>query len=227
MSKHISEFPATKICSRCGEEKPRTKEYFYRSSTGRDGLYARCKDCQNALTRQWAVDNPDKRRENEKRYRQKPEAREKKYKYYVDHKNEKREYHRNWAQLNRDRILEKQRHWKQANPEKIRAYEKRWCQKNPEKVREKIRNASRRRRAREANAEGTHTIADMRRQYDSQKGKCWWCGKPVKWEDRHDDHLIPLNKGGSNWPNNIVMSCAHCNSTKQDKLPDEFMGRLF
>ena len=35
----------TKICTKCGEEKPATTEYFYRRPCSLDGLCSRCKSC--------------------------------------------------------------------------------------------------------------------------------------------------------------------------------------
>ena len=35
-----------KKCSKCGEEKPATPEYFDRSKTGKYGLQAQCKECK-------------------------------------------------------------------------------------------------------------------------------------------------------------------------------------
>jgi hypothetical protein len=34
-----------RICTRCGEEKPLTKEYFYEEKTAKEGFRAMCKDC--------------------------------------------------------------------------------------------------------------------------------------------------------------------------------------
>lgn len=130
---------------------------------------------------------------------------------------------RKYRKENPERVIESQIKYRKEHFEKVIESRRKWNTRNPDKLREK----KRRRRARQANAEGSHTITDMRRQYKAQKGLCWWCSKPVKWDDRHDDHLIPLSKGGTDWPNNIVISCAHCNLSKNDKLPDEFIGRLF
>jgi len=44
-------------------------------------------------------------------------------------------------------------------------------------------------------------------------------------DEAHADHYIPLAKGGSNRRENIVCSCASCNLSKNDKLPEDFIGR--
>jgi 5-methylcytosine-specific restriction endonuclease McrA len=84
---------------------------------------------------------------------------------------------------------------------------------------------SRRRRTRERGSGGTHTAQDVQRQGDSQKWKCWWCSKPCT-DNYHVDHLVPLARGGHNDPSNIVITCPRCNCSKNDKLPQEWIGRL-
>lgn len=79
--------------------------------------------------------------------------------------------------------------------------------------------------ARALQVKGEHTAKDIKRQYHSQKGKCWWCGKPVYLEF-DVDHRVPLAKGGQNDAGNLVISCPHCNRSKCDKMPSEFNGRL-
>jgi 5-methylcytosine-specific restriction endonuclease McrA len=37
------------------------------------------------------------------------------------------------------------------------------------------------------------------------------------------DHIIPVAKGGSDDPENLVAACKRCNFSKQDKMPDEFV----
>lgn len=53
---------------------------------------------------------------------------------------------------------------------------------------------------------------------------CYWCGEytdcPVP------DHYTPLARGGKNSISNLVVSCPHCNSQRQDKLPDEYWAWL-
>ena len=73
----------TRVCTKCGEEKPETAEYFYRHKRSRGGLYTTCKVCHDKKARKWRSENPekarvinrrwdanntDKRRESRKRY---------------------------------------------------------------------------------------------------------------------------------------------------------------
>lgn len=40
------------------------------------------------------------------------------------------------------------------------------------------------------------------------------------------DHMVPLMKGGTSDLDNLCVACAACNSSKQDKLLNEWGGRL-
>lgn len=91
-----------------------------------------------------------------------------------------------------------------------------------------VKNASvRNRKARELNAEGSHTATDIERQFKAQRGRCYYCGVKVG-KNYHVDHVVPLSRGGSNDPFNLVIACPACNVAKRDRLPHEFPqgGRL-
>lgn len=231
---------ADKTCSKCGETKALAEFPKRNDGSSRDGLNTQCRVCIRERKRQYNQAHAEQTKEWQRQYR-------------AEHREHLLEEKRKWYQLNRDRHREMGRKWRENNPDHSREYSRRWRANNPDKSREhgrnwrrehpdlkredgrkwrlanpdKMRTYREQRRARKLNAEGTYTVADMRRQYKAQKGLCWWCSKPVKWEDREDDHLIPLNKGGTNWPNNMVVSCLRCNRSKSDKTPDEFAGRLF
>lgn len=52
---------------------------------------------------------------------------------------------------------------------------------------------------------------------------CSYCGvTEAQW---CVDHIIPLSRGGTNDPDNLVACCFPCNSSKSDKLLEEWGGR--
>jgi 5-methylcytosine-specific restriction endonuclease McrA len=128
---------------------------------------------------------------------------------------------------NRERLIAASAKWNKENPERfaenVRRSERKWL----EKTLAHWRAAERRYRARKLNAAGTHTAADIQAQYKRQKGCCYYCGVKVG-DTYHADHVIPLSRGGSNGPENIVIACPKCNLSKNDKLLSEWPqgGRL-
>lgn len=128
--------------------------------------------------------------------------------YKAANKEKIAEHHRAWRAANKERVADRLRAYRAANAEKIRA-----------------RNFGR--RARKANAEGKYTVADTELQYKRQKGRCYWCSTKVG-KSYHADHIVPLSRGGSNRPENIVIACPSCNTSRQNKLPHEWIqgGRL-
>lgn len=129
--------------------------------------------------------------------------------------------------------------WRAENPGRNREYIAQWAIENREKMREYKRAYSEKNKERESRrlatyrkflksiSEGKHTADDIKRQFDAQHGKCYYCGCEVG--DRyHADHAIPLSRGGSDGPENIVIACPPCNQSKGNKLPHEWIqgGRL-
>lgn len=112
------------------------------------------------------------------------------------------------------------RRWRKENPEKARASFRAWCAANPDKTRVRGRN----RRARKRKAEGRHTAADIARIRADQKDRCMICAIDLD-GGGHVDHVIPLARGGSNWPENLQLLCAHCNCSKGAKLPHQLASR--
>jgi hypothetical protein len=60
--------PASWRCTKCGEEKPLTLDYFYHSSKTKRGFQSWCKTCQKALNQSEAG------KQYQKEYQQRPEA---------------------------------------------------------------------------------------------------------------------------------------------------------
>ena len=144
---------------------------------------------------------------------------------------------------NRDKRLRQVQAWQKANPEAHRAAVRRhdamrrvvrrdarlnseeraavkrvkaiyrvneWGRNNPEALRVSRVRRQARRRARLAKADGVFTKEQFEARWNLYGGSCWMCG------GRADsmDHVIPLARGGSNWPANLRPACRSCNSRK-------------
>ncbi len=69
---------------------------------------------------------------------------------------------------------------------------------------------------------------DLQRLFDSADGCCMYCLRmPTLWNRLSLDHIVPLARGGQHAPQNWAVACGECNSSKQDREPDEWMMRKF
>ena len=87
------EHEGMKKCTKCGEWKPATVEYFYRDKNGKGGLRSCCKDCM----RKYREKNKDKMR-----------------KYREKNKDKITERMREYREKNKDKLAEREREYKQA-----------------------------------------------------------------------------------------------------------------
>lgn len=273
----------TKLCRKCGETKPLTKEFWY----WRDGCRwsSPCIVCQRAAKNERRAKDPETvrawyrawRAAHQKQVRAQDRAwraenveqiNQRRRAQYAANGERIRARNRAWRQANpekartslhrwytanKSRVLEASRKWREANQERRRATDKAWREKNAEKERlrsqhrqsqyperwrawrrnwkkanlEQVRVHAKNRRAREKNAEGSFTLADLRRIFAEQGGKCAYCGDQLYLRKRGGlsiDHVIPLVRGGSNYPENLVCACISCNSSKNDRLLDEWIA---
>jgi 5-methylcytosine-specific restriction endonuclease McrA len=152
--------------------------------------------------------------------------------YYAEHREERLAYNAAYHETHREEIAAGKRAWEAAHQQERRARRderlgdhaeasKRWRERNPEQRGVDRRN----RRAREARASGVHSATDVKTQYVRQEGRCYWCDEETG-RHYHVDHVIPLARGGSNGPENIVIACPSCNLRKSAKLPHEFAERM-
>lgn len=108
--------------------------------------------------------------------------------------------------------------WNEAHPERRKKIIREAYYRNPEKSRAD-RSA---RRSRKLQAEGTHTGSDIRTIFERQSGKCFYCEIPLE-PDYHVDHMLPLARGGSDWPSNLCCACPPCNLRKGCMTAQEFL----
>lgn len=194
-----------KQCTCCKKYYPPSTEHFY---TTKYGLTSRCKSCLKKKSREYEKKHPEKTKSTHaKNYQKnKPDRDRKNKEWYIKHPEAKRASENRYRNKHPDRCTESNQRWLDNNPLKRREY-------------------SGRRRIRHTEAEGIYTSSDIDVLLKTQKGLCWWCG--VKLKGKYEiDHRIPLSRGGSNWPNNICLTCRRCNRSKSDKLPHEWSNRL-
>lgn len=57
--------------------------------------------------------------------------------------------------------------------------------------------------------------------FERDKWTCHYCGDRVSSDNATLDHLVPISKGGSDSPENLVTCCLVCNSIKAGKTYEE------
>lgn len=119
---------------------------------------------------------------------------------------------------NREEAIAASVAWAKANPERAMASKRRWEQRN----RQVGRNHVLRRRARKSAATiEVFTYAELLEHYTAMGyDGCAYCDGPHE----HDDHIVPLSRGGAHALDNLAPACARCNLSKGSKLLAEWFG---
>jgi len=136
------------------------------------------------------------------------------------HQNHAVEYLREWRAANADKVKAYAEEERQRNPGRVRAKYRRWYATEAGKA--KAIETAHRRRARELDAPGTHTAADLKEILTAQGHRCAYCRADLRKRKKHLDHIKPLALGGSNGPNNLQWTCAPCNLSKGAADPITF-----
>jgi 5-methylcytosine-specific restriction endonuclease McrA len=160
------------------------------------------------------TENREKRLAQSKAYRANPENRQRHFetalKWRLANPEKLRGYGCKWYEANRDTKLKSKRQWREQNPEMVRIY-------------------SHNRRARQNDIPGFFIPADIERIFNEQRGRCIVCHAKITLEVKqpdtaHRDHIIAITKKGcTNWPENIQLLCGHCNNSKYNKDPCDWM----
>lgn len=239
-----------KRCSTCHQWKSHDK--FGKNKHAKDGLQNQCRHCRVVSSDR----TRDERREYKQKYNatNRELVAEGKRRYYAKNADRLKAIQREYRTANAESIAQRKHEYyleniariaeyRAANAHKISEKGRKYREQNKEHLREKQRELRRspkgiiahradshRRRARSMETGGTYTAADIEKIKSSQtnnRGRliCWWCEKPISGK-YHIDHRIPLARGGSNNPGNLVLSCPECNLSKHTKLPHEWNGRL-
>lgn len=207
-------------CAGCGVSKPATPDFFHKSSKDGLGLKHYCRECRSlgrdypkektlAYGRKYGeVHREEKRAYDVARY---PSIRGKKI-----------EQAKVWQQGNPKKVKIRNERWETRNPEKVYLRHKRWAANNPEK-----RKASWEHRhlllclAREIAP--AHTAEDWQEILDAHNYCCAYCGRddvPMT-----EDHILAITNGGLDNKENINPACRSCNSSKGDRLLEDWLPK--
>ncbi len=211
----------TKRCKKCGEEKALSE--FHKDRQKKDGTRNHCKVCVKAWNAKYREENP----EYMAKYRaeNKDSIRATRAKYRAENKDRLKAYSAKYYAENIDSIKSDKARYYAENREACLAYSANYKKANPEKN----RASEQRRRARKANAKGTFTADDWKARLAYHGYKCIYCG--IEKADTKEkyltmEHLIPLSRGGTNYPSNLAPSCKSCNCKKHTKTHFEFIEYL-
>ena len=204
-----------KICTKCKQEKPESAFYLDKR---RNHLCAECRQCTIARTNVYRKNNRPRINAAQKLRPRKP------CKLSNEQRLNRNAWQRAWQKAHRAEQSASQQRWKDQNPEKVRAKNRRWRSNNLETARTHERNS----RLKRNGVEGICTGDDVNLIFKAQMGKCAYCR--IKLGPKfHRDHIIPLSKGGTNWPRNVQLTCVRCNLKKLNRNPIDFarsLGRL-
>jgi hypothetical protein len=203
-------------CAVCIKNKNKRPE----SRKRRDAYAEKNKDNLKKYYEEYRRKNREKINEKirEIYYRNREKINEEARKKYAENHNGIADYKAKYRKEKADEIAAYVRNWRKENPEHVREMNRDWRKNNPAKWREISRRHDKRRSERARAAEGTHTDEDVFKLLNLQKHKCANCKCCVK-KSYHLDHIMPLAKGGSNWPSNLQVLCPSCNMKKSCKDP--------
>ncbi|GMX64449.1 HNH endonuclease signature motif containing protein [Paenibacillus elgii] len=193
-----------KVCTKCKENKPSTKEYFYtqKTTTKKYGvryvLTSWCRDCINKKQAKYRKEHIEECRIRELKY------------YHADlvRKERKKAGYRKHAKENREVYAERLSEWQKANPNRVREYN----------------------RFREMHKKHDVTNNEWENCKNYFNYRCAYCGYPTEehfikrkekciWSDFHKEHF---DHDGSNDITNLIPSCLWCNSSKHQSEYDDW-----
>jgi hypothetical protein len=228
----ISINPQNRKCDGCGRTLELSPIYWSANARSLHGFRSPCRNCRNKAKRASRLSNPGLYRELDREWKANNRAKvaasksrdyrkhrdkrleasklwrkdnleydaKRKHERYMAKKKEIAEYNRVYYRNNRDHILESVAAWVKNNPEKARAIQIR-------------------RKERQMELDSVITAEHIAVLHDVFGNRCFRC-KAEK--DICLDHHKPLSKGNGLSLLNAVLLCRSCNSSKHDKMPEEF-----
>ena len=123
---------------------------------------------------------------------------EKARKWYLNNKEHRKKTAQLWRVLNQNKITKAVSAWTKANPDK------------------KSNHYHSRKAKLKQNGVYRISEKELKKLYSLP---CFYCGANDK---KTQDHVVPINRGGSHSIGNLITACQSCNSSKQDKTITEW-----
>ncbi|MGD6897104.1 HNH endonuclease [Bacillus infantis] len=182
-----------KKCTKCETEKQIGEFYSQKKHSKKRGEYIYyqpyCKECASEKSQKWLYENLDRKRKIAQKY-----------------------YHSDKGRQNKLRDRERQK-------ENNYAYSKQYQKENLEK----FRLYRQKRRSIKNTISNDFTLEDWQYCLEYFNNSCAYCGLTNEAHYKkfdtslHQEHILPVTKGGSYSKENIVPACKSCNSSKNDK----------
>ncbi len=248
-----------KQCSKCPNSYPATPEFFSRKGKRLRSECKSCQKAESKAyytahieerKQYWQEHQEEKKAYQKHRYReQKEEHNEKSRQYYSTHKEAICTYQQQYNQEHQEHRRQRGERYRAKHEEHIREQKAAYSATHREEIQEQGRAYRKteqgqrvgkahqhRRRAQKKAILGTLTAQQIQEKLKAQKHKCYYCF--AKFEKvkgcyvYHLEHTIPISRTEHNPRhdmNYVVLSCPHCNLSKNNKLPHEWSkgGRLF
>jgi hypothetical protein len=213
----------TKKCACCGEVKP--IDAFHLVKKGQDKRRNRCKSCMSKEAATWKKENPERRKQLDKKYYKsnKEKIRVSKKQWKAENADKIQTAWAAYYAVNKDSIQERSSKWAKENREQDRAHKRKYIQNNKPKYAyyQSVR------RARKLDATPAWLTALDLHNIEIEYKLAAWCSE-VMGEEYHVDHIVPLQGkkvSGLHVPWNLRVIPASKNISKSNKFnPEEGMS---
>ncbi len=124
-----------------------------------------------------------------------------------------------YYEQNKERLKEYSRNYRKNNKEKINSHRREYYRRNPYT----ILNSTQKRIALKNELKATLTKQEWEEILDKFNYSCAYCGVNQNELDYtlHQEHIVPLSKGGEYTKENIIPACKSCNCKKHNRTPQE------
>lgn len=147
--------------------------------------------------------------------------------YSEKHRDEINKYHRERYEREAEKIKAQKTEWRLANREEYLKRRRKYQKENSVMLAEKCKEyrianpvivaqgKTRYRSRKKENGIFIRTEKDRIRQLARQRYCCFYCN--IKMSIIHEEHVIPISRGGRDSVGNIVYACPACNHSKNNK----------